>query len=224
MTAELQQGQRLANRFTLVRRLGSGGMSEVWLAQDDGLGEQVALKLLDSRLAGAPGMVDLLEREHRNASRLVHPAIVRSYDWHSVDGLHFISMEAVLGGDFSRYVQSPPSRFVPQLLPVVDALEYAHDQGVVHRDLKLSNILCDRAGHAQLADFGISAVLSPAAGEVVPVGGGSPYTRSPQQVQGQPPSPADDLYGLGVLLYELIDGHPPFFPDISDERVTDETP
>jgi hypothetical protein len=214
----LAEGVTLADRFRLERRIGSGGMGEVWLASDHQLGEPVALKILDPGLAAVPGYIDLLRAECRKARGLVHPNIVRVYDFHT-DGAHrFISMQWVDGDSLVALRGGPFQEIVAAALMVCDALEYAHRQGLVHRDLKPGNVLRDRHGVCYLADFGIAATMT----ESGPRGGGSLPGTSPQQLAGEPPAVADDVYGLGALLYELLSGAPLFHPDPSPERIRQE--
>jgi serine/threonine protein kinase len=133
-------------------------------------------------------------------------------------------MAHVEGEDFGRYRGKPPAEIIGSLLPIADAIDYAHHQGVIHRDLKVSNILVDAKGQPRLLDFGIAGLLEPEPGELRLSGGGSRYSMSPQQVDGEAPQPADDIYAFGVLLYELVTGEPPFWPDITRERIRSETP
>lgn len=202
----LQAQQLLGARFRLSRTLGRGGMGEVWLAQDLELDEAVALKILRPELVASAPAVDSLRLECRLARRLAHPHIVRLYDLHRLQDRVFVSMEYVEGGDLRRLRGSTWQQLLRLMLPVVEALSYAHGQGVVHRDLKPSNVLVDIHEKPRLADFGVGGI----AGQSVSVtAGGSPYTMSPQQLAGQSPSVADDIYGLGTLLYELLHGRLP---------------
>lgn len=205
---ELAPGQNLANRFELIRLLGQGGMGQVWLAKDAELGEEVAVKVLDDRLTNQAGMLELLRRECRQARRLVHPNIVRVYDFHQDDGRAFITMEYVAGGEIDRFRDAQPAEILRHIIPLTDALAYAHTQGVIHRDLKPPNILIDQGGKPRLVDFGIAGLMD-GDGALKISGGGSPLSRSPEQRDGQPPSPTDDAFSLGVLIYELVSGLPP---------------
>ena len=203
---------QLSARFTLTRSLGKGGMCEVWLAEDKELGERVALKILHPKLAESSWLVDLLRNECRNSRRLVHPHIVRCYDFHQAEGLFFISMAYVRGSDIADLRKAPVRDILRATIPMADALAYAHKLGMVHRDIKASNVLLDEAGTPYLTDFGIASAINKADGMVI-TSGGSPSFMSPQQRSGESPAPADDLFSLGVLLYELITGKMPFGSD-----------
>jgi len=202
----LSSGQILNERFTLIRPLRRGGGAEVWLLRDEVLGERLVAKILP-REASAD-RIALLHRECRTARRLVHPNIVRVIDVRESDGYHFITMDWIEGGDLRRLRGATPGKILRVLLPVADALSYAHAQGIVHRDLKATNVLLDASGQPQLLDFGIAGV----AAEDEPLelsGGGTQAYASPQQRAGREPSPADDIYAFGAVLHELIDGQPP---------------
>jgi tetratricopeptide (TPR) repeat protein len=183
-------------------------MGQVWLALDAELGEEVAVKVLEPALATDESMLALLRHECRQARRLVHPNIVRVYDFHSDGEIAFISMEFVEGGELGQFRDDSPEQILSKIVPLTSALAYAHTRGIVHRDLKPSNVLIDREGLPRLVDFGMAGLLRGASGIRV-TGGGSPLSMSPQQRAGLPPSPADDAFALGVLIYELITGFPP---------------
>jgi serine/threonine protein kinase/tetratricopeptide (TPR) repeat protein len=225
---QITQGQLLLGRFELVRLLGRGGMGQVWLAQDRELTLSVALKLMHPDLAVRADLVELLKSECRHARQLVHPHIVRTFDFHRSSELVFISMAYVEGESLSAYLRRQgalsPADALQRLLPITDALAFAHEQGLVHRDVKGGNILIDRSGVSLLTDFGISGAVHANQQNRLWTNGGSPYSISPQQLANQPPQPCDDLYGLGVLLYELLTGSPPFHPDISAEKIHSEIP
>ncbi len=209
MMQPLRPGEVISSRFRLTVRLGAGGMGEVWSAWDKELQEQVAIKVISAELSARPEILELLRRECRNTRRLVHPNIVRVYDFHRAGERAFISMELIQGESVDRLRGAPPRDIVSMLIPVVEALGYAHTLGIIHRDVKASNVMVDRAGKPLLLDFGIAAVLHPGPGEAPLSGGGSPHSMSPQQKLGEPPQPADDIYACGVLFYELLHGHPP---------------
>lgn len=219
----LTEGLTLAGRFKLSRRLGSGACGEVWLAADRELGQELALKILplpaaDDATAGA------LRRECEQLRTLAHPAIVRVYDYHQDGPWQFIAMQAVRGDTLAALRGQGYREVVRAVLPVVDALEYAHANGVVHRDLKATNVLRDARGAAYLTDFGVAAALSPAPAAAGGMPGGTLSAMSPQQLAGAQAAVTDDVYGLGALLYDLLSGQPLFGPDVSAERLRREVP
>lgn len=216
----LVAGLNFSDRFTLIRQLGRGGMGEIWLADDAQLAESVALKLLDPRFSQAAGFVDLLRAECRRARALVHPNIVRVFDFHHSDDRYFISMQYVDGDTLASLRGARFQQVVQKSLMVCDALAYAHRAGLIHRDVKTSNVLLDRNGVCYLSDFGIAAATL----ETQPRGGGSLPSMSPQQLAGQPAAVADDVYAFGALLYELLSGVPLFHPDVTSERIRAELP
>ena len=220
---ELAEGRTLGLRFRLARRLASGGMGQIWLAEDTELGRPVALKILDPELAAKPGFVELLESECRKTVRLAHPGIVRVYDTHSEAGLHFISMEYIDGKDLRQLRGSPWRKVVAMLLPLTDALDYAHAAGVIHRDIKAANVLLDSDGNPHLLDFGIASLEAGGPGEQISTGGSLP-AMSPQQLRGEAPRVSDDIYAFGSLIHELVSGAPLFAPDVTESRVLNEQP
>ena len=170
--SELAPGQALESRFELLRLLGRGGMGQVWLALDRELQERVAVKVLDDSLAADDSMVELLRHECRQARRLIHPNIVRIFDFHKAEDHAFISMEFVEGGELGQLRDDRPEEILAKVVPLTAALGYAHAQGIVHRDLKPSNVLIDREGRPRLVDFGIAGLLR-GGGEMRISGGGS---------------------------------------------------
>ena len=208
----LESGQELSARFVLVRRLGTGGSGEVWLAQDRERGCFVALKILRDDLMQDVAAIAALQREAEHVRTLNHPNILR------VDGVHrsaqhtWIAMEYASGGDLSQLRgRGYREILLHAALPIAAALEHAHRVGVVHRDIKPSNVLLASDGAPRLADFGMSLVT--AAQPAANAGRGSPYSMSPQQAAGAAASPADDIYGFGAMLYELLSGYPPSYGD-----------
>jgi serine/threonine-protein kinase len=198
-TRELSNGTRLANRYTLAHRLGKGGAAETWLATDRITRASVAIKVLvDDRVSP-----DALRREWQLAIRLMHAHIVRVFEFHDDEAV-FYSLQFVDGPDISVLSAAPPAESLPPVALIADALRYAHSKGVVHRDIKTSNILLDHNGAPYLIDFGVSAT----AGQ--DIGGGSLIASSPQQLAGEPPQPADDIFALGGVIYELVSGRSPW--------------
>ncbi|MCW5550178.1 MAG: SUMF1/EgtB/PvdO family nonheme iron enzyme [Opitutaceae bacterium] len=213
-------GQKLFKRYTLTRILGRGGMGVVWLARDDKLERDVALKFLPETVAADERALDDLKRETRRSLELTHPHIVRIYDFVDDARTAAIAMEYVDGRTLSKLALDQPDRTFPvaTLRPWVEqlcaALDYAHGQArVVHRDLKPANLMVDAAGRLKIADFGISATLSDSTTRVSKQAGtsGTPVYMSPQQMMGEKPAVTDDIYSLGATLYDLLTGKPPFY-------------
>lgn len=204
----LNEGMRLAGRYTLTRRLGSGGMAEVWLADDRQTQSAVALKFLSGSSPADPKQKSLLNREWRIASRLMHANIVRVFEFHDESDGVFYSQQYIGNTDISVLAGATPAESLRPVGLIADALRYAHGKGVVHRDIKASNILLDSRGLPYLVDFGVAA----APGSEAISGGGSDVASSPQQRAGVTASAADDIYALGVLIHELLTGLPPGTP------------
>ncbi len=213
---ELTPGLELGARFVLVRRIGRGGSAEVWLADDRSRGGPAALKFFDPSLAEDGARLARLEAEIAAAHALPPEHVARIDGLEREDGHAFLVMEYFAGGDLGQLRGRSFETWAPAVDGVAAALEALHARGLVHRDLKCANVFLDDAGRPKLGDFGLATL---AGGEGA---GGSPYNASPQQLRGEPASPADDLYALGALLYELIAGHPPYYPDITRDRVLQE--
>jgi hypothetical protein len=216
---ELEPGLEFLPHLTLVQRLGRGGMAEAWLARDRSRGEEVVAKILP---ADAPEeRVALLRREARLVRKLRHPNIVPVYGFEAGPHGSAVVSRHMTGGDAGR-LRGGDTRAVVRLgREVAEALQHLHGLGVVHRDVKPTNVLLDESGRAHLADFGIAAVARPHDGEdgVVVHGGGSRASMSPQQRAGETAQPADDVYALGVLLHDLLAGRPPFSATATDEEI-----
>ena len=207
----LTSGRELDRRFVLERRLGSGGHGEVWLAHDRELGELVALKILpnDARFSAA------LKREYEAYRQLDHPNILRVSGIYKTPEHVCMAMEYAAGGDASQLRGRSVNEVLQAALAIAAGLAHAHRRGVIHRDLKPSNVLLMSNGTPKLSDFGIASARSLAAAPAV----GSRFTMSPQQLAGEPPSVADDVYAFGATIYELLSGYPPFYPDEDVERI-----
>ena len=219
----LGPGTVLGDRFELTRQLGDGSLGPVWLAQDRVLEETVVLKLLSPHLRARPELLALLKQECRLARRLRHPGIVRVHDFHSGRNHACISMEYVPGQSLSAWRGRPWPELQPLLVNLADALTHAHEMGVVHRDLKPENVQVDPSGRPHLMDFGVAGALE-AGAESGAFPGGSPAGMSPQQLAGDPPHPADDVYGFGALIYELVCARPPLALPLDAERIRSEIP
>ena len=197
---ELKRGLQLAGRYTLVRKLGAGGGAETWLATDRLSRASVAAKIQTSPDSGA----DTLKREWQTSIRLVHAHIARAFEFHGDADAPFYTMQFVDGPDISVLAEAPLQDILPVIALVADALRYAHAKGVVHRDIKASNVLIDANGAPYLIDFGVASAAGADAG------GGSLIAATPQSLAGEAAQPADDIFALGGLLYELIRGRSPY--------------
>ncbi len=211
---DLERGLQLASRYTLVRKLGRGGATETWLATDRMTRASVALKIaVDSRAD-----VDLLRREWQLALRLVHAHIVRVFEFHSDDDVAFYTQQYIDGADAGILAGLPPQEVLAPIALILDALVYAHGKRVVHRDIKQSNILIDANGSPYLIDFGVASAGAD------DVGGGSLIAASPGQLRGEAAVPADDIFALGGLIYELISGQSPYRSESTREDIASRTP
>jgi uncharacterized delta-60 repeat protein len=209
-----------AGRYQLVRELGRGGMGIVWLAKDLRLSEEVALKFLPDAIAHDSTALEDMRRETLKSRRLSHPNIIRIYDLDETPGeAPFIAMEYIAGTTLAELKARQAQRLFSwaELKPLVrqlcDALEYAHRQKVVHRDLKPGNFMVDGQGVLKLADFGLAATAAESMTRLSRDLGssGTPVYMSPQQMQSQAPRVADDIYSLGATFYELLTSKPPFY-------------
>jgi tetratricopeptide (TPR) repeat protein len=213
------EGRPQSNRYTLLEKLGEGGQGEVWRARDEATGTEVALKVLSRALARNEAAWAGLEREHAIASRLEHPAVLSVRPPFREGDFVALPMELASGGDLRRLRGQSYLEIVPVLIDIAQALEHAHERGVIHRDLKAGNVLFDGRGRVRLADFGSAASTQDGAAAKASL---SPFTASPEQLRGDPPSIADDIYGLGALAYELLSGYPPYYPRFEIRRVLEE--
>ena len=213
-------GQKVFGRYTLVRILGRGGMGVVWLARDDKLDREVALKFLPEVMMGDKLALTELKRETRRSLELTHSHIVRIYDFVEDARTAAIAMEYIAGDTLTNArVARPGHRYDPVELSawvtqLCSALDYAHAKAkVVHRDLKPANLMIDAAGDLKVTDFGIASSIADSVSRVSREAGssGTPVYMSPQQMMGDKPSVADDVYSLGATLYDLLTGKPPFY-------------
>lgn len=207
------------DRYRVIEKLGTGGMAVVYKAFDTRLEREVALKLIRTDEIPASQHERLMKRFEREAkaqARFSHPNIVPVHDYGEVDGSPYIVMAYVPGGTLKQKTGKPINvqTALDWLIPIADALAYAHELGVVHRDIKPSNILFDQKGRPMLADFGVAKVLESNEATLTGtgMGVGTPEYMAPEQWQGKV-SEASDQYALGVVLYELITGQKPFTAD-----------
>jgi serine/threonine protein kinase len=211
----------IGGRYGLRDPLGSGGMAEVFLAHDEILERDVALKILKERYADDEGFVERFRREAQSAASLNHPNIVRIYDWGGTENgeASYIAMEYAPGGTLEDRILEDgpllPYKAVEVASQIAEALGFAHERGVIHRDIKPQNILLSALGDAKVADFGLARVAySTSLSQTSLVVGTASYM-SPEQAMGGPADPRSDLYSLGVVLYEMLTGELPYEGDSS---------
>jgi len=209
-------GKTLNERYTLIQSLGRGGMGEVFLAVDSWqYNRRVAIKALDPRLARDTAYLNHFRMEAGILRRLNHPNIIEYIEDFSFEGQHFIVMEHVEGGNLLDYLAAsgPLSEetFRRIVLAVTDALTRAHDNGIIHRDIKPENILLTADGVPKLSDFGVAWLLEQPEDPETPHYGGSPYYMSPQRWEGAPARQTDDIWSLGVVMFEMLAGRLPFY-------------
>ena len=216
MTEAFEQGQVIAGRYRVLRRLGVGGMADVYLAEDTTLGRQVAVKVLLKRYAGDASFVERFRREAQAAARINHPNIVNIYDWGPVDGTYYIVMEYVEGETLKDHIRREgrynPSEAVRIALELLAGVQVAHGAHIVHRDIKSQNILIDRAGTVKVTDFGIAKADDSQMTEAGSILGTAQYL-APEQAKGESVDERTDLYSVGVVFYEMLTGSLPFRGD-----------
>jgi serine/threonine-protein kinase len=204
----------MGERYRLVREIAVGGMGEVWVAHDESLARDVAIKVLREEFAGDPGFLSRFRTEARNSASLSHQNIAQLYDYGEQDGSAFLVIELVLGEPMSDLLEREPVLPVQKLLPILAqtarALHAAHEAGVVHRDVKPGNILLGRGGRVKITDFGVSLATNQVPMTATGMVMGTAQYLSPEQAVGQPATPHSDLYSLGIVAYESLAGRRPF--------------
>jgi HAMP domain-containing protein/predicted Ser/Thr protein kinase len=217
-SADLSLGHQFANRYRIEQILGRGGMGVVYKAIDTQLDEMVAIKTLPGDvMTRSPEDLERFKREIRLARKITHRNVLRTYDYGEAEGVYFISMEFVRGYTLSELLDEAPQRQMATRASVgitrqiCRGLHAAHEQGIIHRDIKPQNVLIDAKGEVKLMDFGIARMAETPegvtqAGLIV----GTPHYMSPEQVQGKQLDARSDVYSMGVLIYEMLVGHRPF--------------
>jgi serine/threonine-protein kinase len=208
------------SRYRIHRKLGAGGMANVYLAQDEELDRRVAIKVLNDRYANDAAFVERFRREARSAAALSHPNIVPIYDRGDADGHPYIAMEVIEGRSLKELIQGrgplPIGRAVDYAQQVLAALRFAHRNGIVHRDIKPHNILIGPDDHLKVTDFGIARLGASEITETGSIMGTAQYL-SPEQARGRPVDARSDLYSVGIVLYEMLTGQVPFNGDSAVE-------
>jgi HAMP domain-containing protein/predicted Ser/Thr protein kinase len=216
--ADLSLGHLFANRYKIEQILGRGGMGVVYKAIDTQLDETVAIKTLPGDvMSRSPEDLERFKREIRLARKITHRNVLRTYDYGEAEGVYFISMEFVRGYTLAELLDEAPQRQMPARASVgltrqiCRGLQAAHEQGIIHRDIKPQNVLIDAKGEVKLMDFGIARMAEAESamtqqGLII----GTPHYMSPEQVQGSQLDARSDVYSMGVLIYEMLVGRRPF--------------
>src|SRR6185436_6213119 len=216
--AELSSGMLFANRYRIEQILGRGGMGIVYRAIDTQLDETVAIKTLPGDvMQRSPEDLERFKREIRLARKITHRNVLRTYDYGEAEGVYFISMEYVRGYTLAELLEEAPDHRMAVRAAmglsrqICRGLQAAHEQGIIHRDIKPQNVLIDHKGEVKLMDFGIARMAEAKegmtqAGLIV----GTPHYMSPEQVQGSQLDARSDVYSMGVLIYEMVCGRKPF--------------
>jgi eukaryotic-like serine/threonine-protein kinase len=203
-------------RYRVLKRIGSGGMADVYCAEDTHLGRQVALKVLHRRFAQDQEFVERFRREAKSAAGLNHPNVVGVFDRGEHEGTYYIAMEFLEGRTLKDIVTAEAplaqDRLIDLGLQILQAAGFAHSHGVIHRDFKPHNVIVDESGHAKVTDFGIARAGASEMTETGSIMGTAQYL-SPEQAQGHAVTATSDLYSIGVMLYEMLAGRLPFDGD-----------
>ena len=214
MAAVLPEGTEIGLRYRVVQLLGRGGMGAVYRVWDEELNRDVALKLIRPEIAADADVIERFKREIQLSSRVTHKNVLRVYDLGEADGTRFLTMQFVEGRDLSSLIKElgplPVPRLISLFRQICQGLEAAHEQGVVHRDLKPQNIMVEGNDNVLITDFGLAKNLGASAMTELGALMGTPAYMSPEQVRGQAVDKRADIYSLGVILYEMASGKTPF--------------
>jgi serine/threonine-protein kinase len=214
--SSLKPNTLIDGRYKVLSKLGSGGMADVFLAEDEQLSRKVALKLLHDRFAADPDFVERFRREAQAAAGLQHPNVVSVYDRGKYEDTYYIAMEYLPGRSLKQLIREEaplePLRAIDITIQILKAARFAHRRGVIHRDLKPHNVIVDDADQAKVTDFGIARAGASDMTETGSIMGTAQYL-SPEQAQGLVVGEGSDLYSIGVVLYEMLTGRVPFDAD-----------
>src|ERR671916_654375 len=203
-------------RYRILRRLGAGGMANVYLAEDEELGRCVAVKILNERYANDDLFIERFNREAKSAASLSHPNIVSIYDRGEAEGTYYIAMEVIEGRSLKELIMTrgplPISVAIGYTKQILSALRFAHRNGIIHRDIKPHNVLLGPEDRLKVTDFGIARAGASQMTEAGSIMGTAQYL-SPEQARGAPVTPASALYSVGIVLYEMLTGKTPFNGD-----------
>ncbi|HEX3686052.1 MAG TPA: Stk1 family PASTA domain-containing Ser/Thr kinase [Gaiellaceae bacterium] len=209
-------GSVFDGRYRIERKLGAGGMADVYLAEDQELGRRVAIKILNDRHAADDSFIERFRREAKNAAGLSHPNIVSIYDRGEAEGTYYIAMEYLDGRSLKELIvgrgPAPIKTAIDYARQILAAVGFAHKHGIVHRDIKPHNVLVNPEGRLKVTDFGIARSGASQMTEVGSIIGTAQYL-SPEQARGAPVDQTSDLYSVGVVLYEMLTGQVPFTGD-----------
>ena len=216
MSDVFQPDQVISGRYRVLRKLGGGGMADVYLCEDLTLGRRVALKVLLQRFLNDATFVERFRREAKAAAGLNHPNLVSIYDWGEVDGTYYIVMEYVEGETLKELIRRRGrlggNDAVHIALQLLAAIDFAHRAAIVHRDIKPQNVMLDRNGNVKVMDFGIARAGDSGMTEAGSILGTAQYL-APEQARGLPVDERSDLYSVGIVLYEMLTGSVPFKGD-----------
>jgi eukaryotic-like serine/threonine-protein kinase len=214
---QLSPGTSIGSRYEIVRLLGQGGMGAVYQAHDKELERQVAIKVIRADMAANPEILQRFKQELILARQITHKNVIRIFDLGQADGIKFITMEYIEGenlqGVLRRKKKLEPAEAANILAQVCRALEAAHNEGVIHRDLKPQNIMLDKSGRAYVMDFGIARSMLGAGMTQTGALIGAPDYMSPEQAKGQALDARSDLFSVGIIFYEMLSGQVPFDAD-----------
>jgi serine/threonine-protein kinase len=212
-TQDTLSGTLFATRYRMIRKLGGGGMADVYLAEDQELGRRVAIKILHDRYANDDQFVERFRREAKHAAGLSHPNVVSIFDRGETNGSYYIVMEYVEGKTLKELIRSRGPCPIPVAIAytrqILSALRYAHRSGLIHRDIKPHNVIVDSEGVVKVTDFGIARAGASQMTEEGSIIGTAQYL-SPEQARGAPVDQTSDLYSTGIVLFELLTGDVPF--------------